>query len=289
MGKASRTKRRAAVRSAKRSRTNTWWYGLTALVVIVGVALVVYAHMSEPAPVGPYVLDQANQTDKHNVDSHWHAALGVYYCDHWMGDTPGSGVWQWPNTANINGQTVPGRAGANLYAGLHSHNDGIIHMEPQSSDESGRHATVGKYFEFGGWKLNSTSFDFLGQKAANGDKCPNGKPGELTWALAKWDGKGTGPQDPPPQQKYTLQSGNPADYKLYQGDIIVIAFVPAGQDAATIANKQNPPSLPNLPGALGVAESGPTSGPATTLPLEAPTNAPASTAPAGSTPPTTTK
>ncbi len=116
-----------------------------------------------------------------------------------------------------------------------------------------------------------------------------GSRATLTWALGKWDGKGTGPQDPPPQQKYTVQTGNPADYKLYQGDIIVIAFLPAGQDAATIANKQNPPSLPNLPGALGVAESGPTSGPATTLPLEAPTNAPASTAPAGSTPPTTTK
>ena len=40
MGKASSAKRkRAAVRSAKRSRTNTWWYGLTAIVVIAGRVL----------------------------------------------------------------------------------------------------------------------------------------------------------------------------------------------------------------------------------------------------------
>jgi hypothetical protein len=290
MGKASRTKRRAAVRSAKRTRTNSWWYGLTALVVIVGVSLIVYAHLSAPPPVGPYVANQNNPTDPHNRDSHWHAALGVYDCDHWMGDTPNSGVWQWPATANINGQTVPGRVGENLYAGMHSHNDGIIHMEPQSSDESGRHATVGKYFDFGGWKLSSSSFDFLGTKVSDGDKCPNGQPGKLTWALAKWDGKGTGPQDPPPQQKYTLQSGNPADHKLDQGDIVVIAFLPPGQDAATLANKQNPPSLPNLPGALGVSESGPSTPPAS-LPNEGPTNPPASSVPATSaaTSPTTTK
>lgn len=289
MGKASRTKRRAVVRSAKRTRTNSWWYGLTALVVIVGVSLIVYAHLSEPAPVGPYVLNQANATDPHNKDSHWHAALGVYYCDHWMGDSSGSGVWVWPGTATINGQTVPGRVGTNLYAGLHSHDDGIIHMEPQSSDESGRNATVGKYFEFADWKLNATSFDFLGQKAANGDKCPNGQQGTVTWALAKWDGTGTGPSDPPGKQKYTLQTGNPAKYKLYQGDIIVIAFLPAGKTAADLGN---PPSLPNLPGALGVPENGPNSAPASTLPIEAPTNAPTSTAPAShapTTPPTTTK
>ena len=117
---------------------------------------------------------------------------------------------------------MPGRAGQNLYAGMHSHNDGIIHMEPQSADEEGHHATVGKYFDFGGWKLSSTSYDFLGTKVKNGDKCGSGT-GTLTWALAKWDGS-----NPPGKQKYTLKTGNPASYKLFQGDIVVIAFLPPG-------------------------------------------------------------
>jgi len=276
MGKASRTKRRAAVRSAKRARTNSWWYALTAIVVIAGVSLIVYAHLSAPASVGPYVANQANQLDPHNRDSHWHAALGVYDCDHWVGDSTGAGLWAWPNTATINGQQTPGRAGANLYAGLHSHGDGIIHMEPQSADEEGRHATVGKYFDFGGWKLSSTGYDFVGTKVKNGDKCGNAA-GTLTWALGKWDGS-----NPPGKQKYTLKSGNPASYKLFQGDIVIIAFLPPGKTAADLGN---PPSLAKLPSALGVSEQqmAGTTGPTSSLPNEAPTNAPST-----STPPATT-
>src|SRR6516164_1433330 len=99
MSSASRAKRKrkAAVRSAKRSRNNTWWYGLTAIILIAGVALVVYARANVPADVGPFVADKTKPpTDNVNVNSHWHAALGVYNCDQWMGDTPGSGVWNWP-------------------------------------------------------------------------------------------------------------------------------------------------------------------------------------------------
>ena len=158
MGKASSAKRkRASVRSAKRSRTNTWWYGLTAIVVIAGVSLIVYAKQTAPAPVGPFLADASNPTKK---DTHWHAALGVYDCDHWMGDTPGSGIWQW-KYATPSG--TPARASdTSQYAGLHSHDDGVIHMEPASSEEAGRNATVGRYFDFGGWKISATSFDFLG-------------------------------------------------------------------------------------------------------------------------------
>ena len=58
MGKASRNKRtRSAVSSAKHSRNNRWWYGVTALVLIAGMGLLVYARGSEPAAVGPYILD----------------------------------------------------------------------------------------------------------------------------------------------------------------------------------------------------------------------------------------
>src|SRR5919201_3715244 len=139
MGKASRTKRRrAAVRSAKRARSNNWWYGLTALIVIAGVALIVYARATSAGNEPPLL-------DSNSPQHHLHAALGVYDCDHWMSDGSGNGVWNWPAVANINGQQTPGRAGTNAYAGLHSHDDGVIHMEPATTDETGTHATVGKY------------------------------------------------------------------------------------------------------------------------------------------------
>jgi hypothetical protein len=270
----SRAKRkRAAVRSAKRSRTNTWWYGLTAIVVIAGVALIVYARSTAPAAVGPFLPDANNPTKQ---DTHWHAALGVYGCDHWLGDSTGKGIWNWP-FANSQGQ--PARAdNTNVYAGLHSHDDGIIHMEPGVSAEAGRNATVGLYFDYGGWKLSPTGYSFLGTTVNNGDKCGD-KPGTLQWAIGKWDGTSG-------KQKLTVQTGDPSKYKLYQDDIVVIAYLPPGK---TIDSIGNPPSLPNLAKALG-AESVPAGGATATVPTaQSPTTAKSSTAtssPANATPTT---
>ena len=275
MTNASRAKRkRAAVRSAKRSRQNTWWYGLTAIVVIAGISLIVYARATAPAPVGPFITDSNNPTKK---DTHWHAALGVYDCDHWLGDSSGSGIWNWPS---VNSQGSPSRASnPSVYAGMHSHDDGVIHMEPLVSEEAGKNAKVGLYFDFGGWKISATGYSFLGNTVKNGDKCGN-TTGTLQWELAKWDGTNG-------KQKYTVQSGNPGSYKLFQGDIVVIAFLPQGKSIASIGD---PPSVKNLANALN-AESN-TANSATTMPptVTAPTTSPvvATTGPAGSTSASTT-
>jgi hypothetical protein len=267
---ASRAKRkRAAVRSAKRSRQNTWWYGLTAIVVIAGIALIAYTQATKPTAVGPFLQDSSGTKQ----DTHWHAALGVYDCDHWMSDGSGNGVWNWP-TANTAGN--PARASnSNVYAGLHSHDDGVIHMEPAVSEESGKNATVGLYFEFGGWKLSSTGFSFLGTTVKNGDKCGS-STGTVQWELGKWDGTSA-------KQKYTVESSNPAKYKLFQDDIVVIAFLPKGKTLASIGD---PPSVPNLAKALGVSE---TPGSVTTMPpITTPTTAPAGGAKTTASTPTTT-
>jgi hypothetical protein len=229
--------------------------------VIVGVALIVYARSTAPAPVGPFLADANNPTKK---DTHWHAALGVYDCDHWLGDNTGEGLWQWP-FATPSG--TPARAdNTNVYAGLHSHADGIIHMEPAVSAEAGKNATVGLYFDYGGWKLSETGFSFLGTTRNNGDKC-GGKPGTLHWATGKWDGTDG-------KQKLTVQTGDPAKYKLYSDDIVVIAFLPPGK---TIDSLGNPPSLAKLGSALG-AESAPAGAMPTVPTAQPPTTAKPSTA-----------
>jgi hypothetical protein len=273
---ASRAKRkRAAVRSAKRSRHNTWWYGLTAIVVIAGIAGVVYARATAPAPVGPF-LATGDPTQK---DTHWHAALGVYDCDHWMGDTPGSGIWNWPAATP---QGSPARAdNTAVYAGLHSHDDGVIHMEPLVSAEAGKGATLGLYFNYGGWKLSETGFTFLGTTVKNGDKCATGGAGTLQWAVGKWDGTSG-------KQKYKVMTGNPAKYKLFQGDIVVLAFLPQGKAITSIGD---PPSVKNLANALNVETAPGVTTPATTPAVSTPvTSAPkgATTVPKGSTPTTPT-
>jgi hypothetical protein len=243
---------------------------LTALVVIAGVSLIVYTQATKPADVGPFLQDSSG-TKK---DTHWHAALGVYDCDHWMSDGSGAGVWNWPITTSSG---TPGRASnSSVYAGLHSHDDGVIHMEPLVSEEAGRNATIGRYFQFGGWKLSATGFTFLGTTVKNGDKCGNGV-GTLQWELGKWDGTSG-------KQKYTVQSGNPASYKLYQGDIVVVAFLPPGKTLASIGD---PPSIPNLAKALGVSETAGAST-STTLPeFQTPSTKPTTGSTAPATTPTT--
>jgi hypothetical protein len=241
--------------------------------VIVGVALIVYARNTAPSPVGPYV-----SSSSHTTDTHWHAALGVYYCDHWLGDSTGEGLWTWPYATPSGSPARNDNRSA--YAGLHSHGDGIIHMEPAVSAEAGRNATVGLYFDYGGWKLSSTGFSFLGTTVNNGDKCGN-KPGTVQWATAKWDRTAD-------KQKFTVQSGDPAKYKLYDDDIVVIAFLPEGK---TVDSLGNPPSLPKLAGATNtetppgqmppIAQSPTTTGtPATTAkPSSTATTKPASATP----------
>jgi hypothetical protein len=185
--------------------------------------------------VGPFMFDPANPS---KPDTHWHAALGVYECDHWIGDDTGTGIWQWPAATP---EGAPARANdPTRYAGLHSHDDGVIHMEPATPDEAGRNATLGRYFAFGGWHISAGGFDFLDTQVKNGDDC-NGRPGKLSWKVARWNGT-LGPQ------RYTVESGDPGGYKLYNGDVIVVAFLPEGQATASTGD---PPSLVHLANALG--------------------------------------
>src|SRR5262249_34005972 len=153
------------------------------------------------------------------------------------GDSSGQGIWNWPAATSSNS---PARASnTNVYAGLHSHDDGIIHMEPSVAEEAGRHATVGKYFDFGGWKLSSAGYDFLGNKVKNGNRCGTGT-GTWQGGLPNFNG------DTKKPQSFVVKKGDPADYKLYNDDVVIIAFLPPGK---TIQSLGNPPSLKNLPDA----------------------------------------
>jgi hypothetical protein len=68
-------------------------------------------------------------------------------------------------------------------------------------------------------------------------------PGELSWKVARWNGT-LG------RQQYTIESGDPASYKLENGDVIVVAFLPKGRAPEATGD---PPSLVNLANALGFA------------------------------------
>src|SRR5581483_6323300 len=102
-------------------------------------------------------------------------------------------------------------------------------------------ATLGRFFHDGGWGLSQDSMNLWsgttsdGQSVgradwSNGDKCPKGtqyagKSGVVKWSI---DCKS--------------KSGNPADYKLHDLQVIALAFLPKSADIGVPPNASATPS-----------------------------------------------
>jgi hypothetical protein len=243
MGKASSAKKVSRVartgggRTTRRS-SGSWGFPMViALVVVLGVLGVVLSRGERKA-----------SADQPTVNDHWHSAYGFYICDKFLPDLP-----QPPQLI-----------------GLHTHGDGIIHIEPQDPIlDTGKKATLGRFIGgYPGLKLTSTSITVLNQTWKNGDKCGD-KPAEVQ---VKRNGSAV--------------TGNPSSLRVPKDGWITMAFVPKG---ATI------PAPPNwdarVKKADGAQEGHPTTPTSegatpTSVPTETPSSVPAS-APATTSPPGT--
>lgn len=256
MAKASKYNRariRSRVRRPKRRNGSMVWSVTTAVIIVVGVVLVVWtvADRKSTADASPIIGD------------HWHAFLGVDVCGTWLPNAPA-----FEPRAN-----EPG-----VRAGLHSHDDGLMHIHPFSTDEAGTKATVGRFIDYGGWQLSDSSMKLWDAKEhKNGDTCGSGanaKPAEIQWSVGEFGKPWTGKPE----------TGNPADYHPKNGDIVAIYFLPKGEKL---------PEPPNAEQALtSISDLGgqPVTATTTTLPGGSTTTAPplsSSTTPAGTTDTTT--
>jgi len=210
MGKASTKKRVQRASGAKKmamrgKRRPYGFYALIAVLVVVGVGGIVLARGGSNA--------NANGASP-GLQDHWHTAYAVDIC----------------------GTIQPNMPQPATLIGLHTHTDGLIHVEPYvtgSALDRGANATLARFAEGEpGFKLSSTEVQVPGGKLMkNGDLC-DGKPGQLT--IRQWtDATGTAFKD------YT----NARDVKITDGGAVTIAFLPAGTDIpkpATIANLNNP-------------------------------------------------
>lgn len=112
-----------------------------AIVIVLGLALVVYARQSRPT------ADASAPT----IDDHWHHVYGFYLCDTWV---------------QLNGdgedRDANGRPTNIAYArsGIHSHDDGVIHWHPSTSRSIGSRAQLGVFLETYGVELSSTELTF---------------------------------------------------------------------------------------------------------------------------------
>lgn len=142
---------------------------------------------------------------------HWHAALGVNVCGEWVSNPP----------------EFEARFGTEQRAGLHSHGDGLIHIHPFADDEAGGQATVGRFFEYGGWILAEDRFKLWeGDGHQNGQTCPDGRVANVRFEV---NGE--------------PRTGDPADVKPEDNDVVAIAFLPDGDvigEPPSTANLANP-------------------------------------------------
>ena len=99
-----------------------------AAVLILGLALVVYARQTLPAA----------DTSRPAVTDHWHAAYGFYLCDTW-----------YQLDGNLEERDSRGQfTNVNyLRTGIHSHDDGVIHWHPINSQGVGRNAKLGVFLD----------------------------------------------------------------------------------------------------------------------------------------------
>lgn len=228
MGKASSNKKVARAASTgggrtARGRTPWVWYSGITLVVLLGI----WGVAASRSHLNPTVAHP-------NFQDHWHMAYGIYICNEFRPPMP--------QPAQL--------------IGLHTHTDGLIHVEPSSVLDTAKNATVGRFVSGQpGFHLSPTSIQYPGDRAyKNGEKCGS-KTGHVE--IREWTNKA--------DNNAETVSGDPKKIKVLDQHLITIAFVP---DGTTIPK---PPSAANLADPNAHEGGTPTTAPPTA------TTAPAST------------
>lgn len=222
MGKASSSKKvaRAARAGGKVTgqRRNLGFPAAIVAIVVLGAGLVTFARNSNPAEGSPTLQD------------HWHAAVGVYVCDRWVQNLP-------------DGPTDP--------LGIHTHDDGLVHIHPFVGGATGRNATLDKFLEQVGLQVSDSSItlpagDQFGERQyKNGQTMCGDEPGRVV--LGVWDdaqnAEGNDPDD-------VRTSGIGGQHFDNDSAAYTIAFLPKGEDIPP------PPSAADI-ASLGAADGAP--------------------------------
>jgi hypothetical protein len=184
MGRASSRKKvqraaRAAGGGARGKGRSVVWPLSLAGMILLGVSLVAVSRGGSAAGEAPRLGD------------HWHEAYGVYVCDAYLPPFP-------DNMAAV---------------GLHTHADGLIHIEPRSTRETGVNATVGRFADGVGLEVTEESMELPdGTTYRDGDQC-GGDPAEVRILR---DGQ--------------VVDGDPDELRLRDGGTLAFVFAPTNAD-----------------------------------------------------------
>ena len=195
MGRASSSKKVArAARAAGKPGTGRNWLWPAAILALValGISLVWVSRGTDEA-----------SAEAPTFGDHWHSAYGVYACEEFvapLGDQNGD--------AN----------------GIHTHEDGLIHIHPTSSQATGDNATLSVFAEETELVIEDDRLEVPGGDTfvEGEDEC-GGEPGIVQ--VAVWDDPG----DESPE----IVTEDMADLKLGENQVLTIAFAPEGADLPT--------------------------------------------------------
>ena len=152
----------------KAAKQNVWLFPLIIVVIIaIGIGLVSFAR-GENSSTSSNDTPPRARLDETSPFDHWHAAFAV----------------------NICGDELPPLydAGPDLL-GVHTHEDGLIHIHPFSTRAAGKRATLKRFFDQVGLKVSDTAVELPKGLAADtvyraGETTCGGKKAE--WVLAHW-------------------------------------------------------------------------------------------------------
>lgn len=225
-----------------------------AFVLVLGLALIVYARTSRPAADA-----SAPQIYTGETGDHWHGAYGFQLCSDTANVQLAGDLEQRDSSGNLVSQAMQA-------TGIHSHDDGVIHWHAWSARAAGRRAQLGIFFD--NYNI-SLSNDKLELPEGGDDRLaalvfPNGAPdnpddfplvyeeGETQCAgedaelkVVVW----TDYLDPNSDSQYTSNF----DEILFDrnGLVVVIAFVPPEVDVVMPAWAARLPELGAIDSATG--------------------------------------
>ena len=231
-------------------------------VIVLGLALVVYARQSQPAA----------DASAPQVTDHWHHAYGFYLCDTWVqldGDAEQQGTDNFTQYQR---------------SGVHSHDDGLMHWHAFTSAAVGSNAKLGVFLDTYGVELSNDKLTFPSDQQVALETALAGQDPQREDVLV-WEDGDTCTVDGSEEESelkvvvwnnFTdTDSGTTyiADFDNIRLDrdqmVVAVAFVPDDTDISM------PPWAPDLP-SLGEIDSGvvnpnasiPTSGSDGSTPVE---------------------
>jgi cyclophilin family peptidyl-prolyl cis-trans isomerase len=128
------------------------------------------------------------------LGEHWHAVLGINLCGTWAPPVPAF----------------------ESDSGIHSHGDGYMHIHPFSDSAAGENATLGRFLDGAGVEVTERSIRVGASDYREGDDCPGLGPGRLRWSVEGRE-----------------QTGDPRDHVMADGEVLALAFLPAGTEIGT--------------------------------------------------------